>query len=119
MDPAGSVSDVAAYRVLPTWAEEAVGLSLPWVEVGLGTLLVLGAWVRPVAGLTLLLLAVFLAGMVSARARGLDIPCGCFGVGSGRIGAVELARDVGLMALAGFVLWKGNRSWGLDRWTGR
>ena len=45
-------------------------------------------------------LLAFLAAILSAWARGLDIQCGCFGGGAGTSSHVELiARDVALLAL--------------------
>ena len=119
-DPDASISAVAGYRLLPGWAEEAVGLTLPWAEVALGILLVLGIATRATAVATGVLLTGFLVAMISARARGLQISCGCFGASEGEgITLVEIARDIGLLALAGLVAWVGTRAWGVDRWLER
>ncbi|WP_392541952.1 MauE/DoxX family redox-associated membrane protein [Oryzobacter telluris] len=100
---------VQAYEVLPTGLANTVGLALPWVEVVLGVLLLLGLFTRPVAVVSTLLMAAFVVGIAQAWARGLTIDCGCFG-GGGQIGAAdttypqEIGRDA-VFALAGAWLW--------------
>ena len=63
-----------------------IGLALPFVEIVLGVLLVLGLFTRPVAIVSTLLMVAFIIGISQAWARGLTIDCGCFG-GGGQIGA--------------------------------
>jgi uncharacterized membrane protein YphA (DoxX/SURF4 family) len=101
-----SVRAVRAYRLLPEVLAQVVGSALPLAEVLLGVLLVAGIFVRAFAVLSALLMAVFVAGIASAWARGLQIDCGCFGSG-GELAAGaeptygwELARDSGLFLLA-------------------
>jgi uncharacterized membrane protein YphA (DoxX/SURF4 family) len=104
-DPAGSVRAVRAYDLLPEPVVPTVGHLLPAVEVVIGTALVLGLLTRGSALLATLLYAAFIIGIASAWARGLEIECGCFGGGGTRAGASaaypwDIARDVGLMVLA-------------------
>lgn len=109
-DPAAAVRAVRAYRLLPEWLAQGVGYGLPFLELALAVLLLLGLATRLAAAVSAVLLAVFLAGMVSAAARGLQIECGCFGGGgdlaSGQRTAytVEIARDAALLLVAAFLL---------------
>jgi uncharacterized membrane protein YphA (DoxX/SURF4 family) len=105
IDPDQTYVAVKAYDVLPKGGIEIVAALLPWVELAFGVLLLMGAGVRVVAVLSLVLLAVFITGVVQAWARGLAIDCGCFGGG----GAVdpgdtayvqEVLRDTGFALLA-------------------
>jgi uncharacterized membrane protein YphA (DoxX/SURF4 family) len=82
---------------------------LPWFELALGVLLLLGIGTRAVAWLSAGLLVVFVAGVSQAWARGLTIDCGCFGGG----GAVapgqtqyvqEILRDAGFLLLAAWLI---------------
>jgi uncharacterized membrane protein YphA (DoxX/SURF4 family) len=104
-DPLQTHAAVQAYRVLPRSLVGVVAGGLPWFELALGLLLVLGVGTRLVAVLSGLLLLVFIAGVTQAWARGLAIDCGCFG-GGGEVGAdqtsygTELLRDSGFMVLA-------------------
>jgi uncharacterized membrane protein YphA (DoxX/SURF4 family) len=105
IDPQASVAAVRAYELLPGGLVAAVGWGLPFLELVLGVLLLAGIAVRPAALATAVLLAVFIAAVTSAAARGLSIDCGCFGgggpvpTGQTAYGA-EIARDVALLATA-------------------
>jgi protein-disulfide isomerase/uncharacterized membrane protein YphA (DoxX/SURF4 family) len=110
-DPAASVRAVRAYDLLPEWLAKGVGYGLPFLEIGLAVLLIAGLTTRLAAVLSSALLVVFLAGIVSAAARGLQIECGCFG-GGGQLGAGqstaytgEILRDVGLLVVSAFLVW--------------
>ena len=115
-DPAASVRAVRAYRVLPEWLAKGVGYGLPFLELALAVLLLAGLAIRLAAAVSALLLVVFLAGMISAAARGLQIQCGCFG-GGGDLAAgqstaylLEIARDAALLLVAlGLVRWPRSR----------
>ncbi|WP_377642851.1 MauE/DoxX family redox-associated membrane protein [Oryzobacter terrae] len=94
---------VQAYEIFPMDLAGAIGLALPFVEVVLGVLLLLGLFTRPVAVVSTVLMLAFVAGIAQAWARGLTIDCGCFG-GGGQIGAdetrypQEIARDLAFAA---------------------
>ena len=65
------------------------------------------------------LLVAFVIGISSAWARGLEIECGCFGGGGAKEGASsaypwEIARDVGLLALSGWLVWRPVTPYSLD-----
>lgn len=121
-DLAASGRSVAAYRVMPFDVAKVIGAALPFVELALGVLLLVGLATRLSAGLSALLLVVFIAGISSAWARGLSIDCGCFGSGgdlapgeSPTYGP-EILRDIGFLALAGFLLiWPVSRL-SVDSW---
>lgn len=107
--PLTSQRAVQAYEILPDGIANPVGLALPFVEVVLGVLLVVGLFTRVVAAVSTVLMLAFIIGIAQAWARGLTIDCGCFG-GGGQIGVndtkypQEIARDVSF-ALAGAWLW--------------
>jgi uncharacterized membrane protein YphA (DoxX/SURF4 family) len=107
-DPQASVAAVRAYELLPAGAVTIVGWALPFVEVLLGLMLLVGYAVRPAAVAAAGLLTLFVAAVASAAARGLSIDCGCFG-GGGPVPAgqtaygAEIARDLGLLALAAWL----------------
>ena len=109
LNPLESRQAVQAYELLPSDLVPMVAVGLPAFEVILGLLLVLGLFLRPVAVLSGALLLVFIGGIISAWARGLQIDCGCFGGGGYDENAgpatylTEIARDIGFLALAVFV----------------
>ncbi len=106
-----SVNAVMAYRILPYELVAPVGITLPFIEIVVGLLLIAGLYTR-LAGLAgALLMVAFIIGIASAWARGLALDCGCFG-GGGEIPleqAVaaypwEIARDVGLLLLGAWLV---------------
>jgi uncharacterized membrane protein YphA (DoxX/SURF4 family) len=119
-DPEQTWVAVNAYHVLPAQAVELVAAGLPWFELALGVLLLLGAAVRPVAMLAGLLLLAFIAGVSQAWARGLYIDFGCFG-GGGDVApeqtryGTELLRDAGFLALAMWLVFCPRTRFALDR----
>jgi len=104
-DRQGSILAVDAYDVLPEVLVRPVATILPWVEIGVAALLVLGLFVRFAGASTAVLAAVFLGAMAQAKARGLEIDCGCFGGGGAGEGVTwwDIARDVPIL-LAGIYL---------------
>src|ERR1700680_2857185 len=90
---------IDSFQLLPAWAVSLVAHTLPWFELALGLLLLVGWPLRPVASLASLLLLVFFGVMVRTYARGLEIDCGCFGPGE-QLGVKTLLRDGSLLALS-------------------
>jgi uncharacterized membrane protein YphA (DoxX/SURF4 family) len=104
-----TVVAVRAYDVLPRGAVDVVAAVLPFLEIALGLLLLLGIGTRLVAVASGALLLVFIAGVAQAWTRGLSIDCGCFG-GGGAVapGATayvqEIVRDIGFLVLAAWLV---------------
>ena len=101
-DPAESVRAVRAYQLLPEATVHAVGYGLPMLEIVVGLLLVVGLGTRIAAGISAVLFVLFIVGISSAWARGLQIDCGCFGGGGFDANATskypwEIARDTALL----------------------
>jgi uncharacterized membrane protein YphA (DoxX/SURF4 family) len=109
VDTSASVRAVTAYELLPLGLAEVVGYVLPWAEIALGLLLLVGIMTRFAAGASLVLFAAFVVGISSAWARGLSIDCGCFG-GGGQVAPdqtsylSEIGRDVGLILVAAWLV---------------
>jgi uncharacterized membrane protein YphA (DoxX/SURF4 family) len=80
-----------------------LAVTLPWIELVAGLLLLFGAWRREAALLCALLLLTFILAVGSALWRGIDLQnCGCFSLsGEGRRAGLGLiAADTGLLAAA-------------------
>lgn len=107
--PYKAAAAMRAYELLPNNLASFFGYILPWFEVGLGLLLILGVATRLSGLIGALLMLLFIGAIASAWARGLSIDCGCFG-GGGEIDPSqtryleEIIRDIGL-ALCGFYLY--------------
>ena len=110
-DPAAAVRAVRAYQLLPESLVAPVAFGLPVLEIAVGLALLLGVFVRAAAIASAVLLIVFLVGVGSAWARGLQIDCGCFGNG-GQVAAGETAypsevlRDLALLVAALALAWR-------------
>jgi len=90
---------IDSYGVLPEWAVVATARALPWCELALGVLLLLGVQLVAVSGAVSLLLVGFMAAMLRAWSLDLGIDCGCFGVGQA-VSPETLARDGALTLLS-------------------
>ena len=90
---------IDSYQMLPLSVVQMMAHVLPWVELGFGALLIVGAGVRWVGALTSALLLVFIGAMTRAWMLGLEINCGCFG-NNERLGPLTLLRDSSLLLLA-------------------
>ena len=107
LDPVQFGLDIDNYKMLPWFASVRLAFYLPWIEVLCGLALIFGFLFR--GGLTILtlLVSVFIGATIAAKARGLDITCGCFGHASQHWSfpqhmALDLAIFVALVAL----LWR-------------
>lgn len=89
------------------WLANLLSVTLPWIEVVVGLMLLTGLWRREAALVSSALLVVFVGAVASALLRGIDIEnCGCFSVtGEGRAAGIklilgDLAMLVGALVLA-------------------
>ncbi|MGE4421983.1 MAG: MauE/DoxX family redox-associated membrane protein [Pseudodesulfovibrio sp.] len=78
LHPADFAAIVKDYKVLPDSLINLTAIILPWLELVLGVLLVLGRWQEGTLLLVNLLLVVFWATLVFNYFRGVDVGCGCF-----------------------------------------
>lgn len=108
--PAEAASAVAAYKILPTPIAHIVGYAMPWLEIAIGVLLIIGISVRWAAIMGALIMLIFVAAIISVWARGMLIDCGCFGGGGAidsaqaaavhRTYLIEIMRDLALALTA-------------------
>jgi uncharacterized membrane protein YphA (DoxX/SURF4 family) len=100
---------VRAYELLPISIANFLGIVLPYVEIVMGLLLIIGAFTKYVAAGSAVIMFVFIIAISQAWARGLTIDCGCFG-GGGQVAAnetkylPEILRDAGLVLLSLFLI---------------
>jgi len=83
-DPVAFAGSVAAYKMLPYFANYLVAAVLPFVELVCGLLLVCGYRVKSGALIIGVMNLVFMVALASAIVRGLDIDCGCFKQGGAK-----------------------------------
>jgi uncharacterized membrane protein YphA (DoxX/SURF4 family) len=95
---------IDSYHLVPFQFVEPLARTLPWMEVAIGVLLMLGVWLRFSSTIVTLMLAVFFTAMVHAKLAGQQINCGCFGPGE-PISKWTLLRDGSMLAASLFVTW--------------
>ena len=95
--PLDFAQSVKNYQVFSHNLAFFIAVTLPWVEVLSGGLLILGLLKRPSALLISLMLAGFIVLVALALLRGIDTSCGCFG-------SLNRKADLSLLLADGLLL---------------
>jgi uncharacterized membrane protein YphA (DoxX/SURF4 family) len=117
--PDANAASVRNFRLLSGGMVDAFAYAQPYVELALGLLVIAGLGTRLVAGLSALLLLVYIGGIASLGARGIHITCGCGGAG-GQVAAgrtrytLDILRDVAYLIPAAWLLWKPKSKFSAD-----
>jgi putative oxidoreductase len=85
---------IASYELLPHWAVNVSAVTLPWVELICGILLVTGIRVRSATLIIALLLTTFAVAIFINLLRDSPIGCGCFHTIEDTISWWTFFRDV-------------------------
>jgi len=104
LDPLAFANDISHYRILSWPLGIRLEFYLPWLEIFCGLALIVGRLRTGGTAILLALTVIFIGASIAARARGIDLTCGCFGsVGKGLSFSWHLAIDFailgGLLAL--------------------
>jgi putative oxidoreductase len=78
-DPVQFGLDIDNYKMLPWFVSVRLALYLPWLEIVCGLALIFRFLYRGGLSILTALVLIFIGATVAAKARGLDITCGCFG----------------------------------------
>jgi len=106
-DLANFAKDVVNYHVPPYVLANLMAITLPWVELVAGALLVAGIWKRASALVITAMMILFLGAIGWAVAHGYDIRCGCFGtIEARKVGALALGEDFLLFLAAAWLVWR-------------
>jgi uncharacterized membrane protein YphA (DoxX/SURF4 family) len=87
---------IDTYELLPEWAVLALARILPWLELGIGVLLLADICARFAAAAAAVLLGSFFTVMALSYGKGMGIDCGCFGLGE-VLTPQTLVRDWGIV----------------------
>ncbi|MEY2520304.1 MAG: hypothetical protein QOF24_2063 [Verrucomicrobiota bacterium] len=106
LDPIGFAGDIENYKALPWPIGVRLAFYLPWLEIICGLALITRCLDRGGVFVLTILMSVFIIATIIAKARGLDISCGCFGHATKSLSfAWHLALD--FVLLGGLlVLWR-------------
>jgi uncharacterized membrane protein YphA (DoxX/SURF4 family) len=79
VDPVEFARDIDNYKMLPWQIGVGLAVYLPWLEIFCGLALITRILYRGGLFFLTALMALFIIITIIAKARGLDISCGCFG----------------------------------------
>jgi putative oxidoreductase len=79
LDPVTFARDIGNYQMLPWQIGVWLALYLPWLEIFCGVALMTRILDRGGVFILTTLMALFIVATLIAKARGLDVSCGCFG----------------------------------------
>jgi uncharacterized membrane protein YphA (DoxX/SURF4 family) len=99
VNPLAFANDIAHYRILSWPLGIRLAFYLPWLEIFCGLALIVGRLRTGGTAILLALTVVFIGASIAARARGIDLNCGCFGnVGKGLSFSWHLVIDFAILA---------------------
>lgn len=90
---------------------ELAAYAIPWTELLVGFMLVLGFWTRPAAFVSLVMLAGFTVANTFVVLEGTNTSCACFGSLEWPCGDsitwCQIVRNSLFMVMAGYLAWRG------------
>ena len=109
VDPMHFAIDIDNYKMLPWAVTVRLAFYLPWLEIFCGIAVIFRLLYRGGLSILAALTSIFVVASIIAKARGLDISCGCFGEASKYLSFTwHLALDLVLLALL-FLLFLNSR----------
>lgn len=114
-----SVSDTLSNFGIPDRLGLAIGRALPWLECGLGCLLLAGYRTTYAAATSTVLLAIFIVAISVNLWLGRSFECNCFGQTGGQISWLLVARNLVLLGLALVIAVRPSSYMSFDAPTGR
>jgi len=106
LHPAAFSEAVYNYQILPDVFINLTAIILPWLELIMGIMLVIGVWMPGVVVMSNFLLTAFMWSLIFNMARGLDIYCGCFSASATQssIDIWIVLRDASFLILSLYLL---------------
>ena len=118
-DPEAFAVDVATYGILPLSLVNLMAITLPWLELSAGIMLIVGFRARAAALMVFGMMVMFSVALAIALSQGLDMACGCFASeaaqGGDPISGMTVLRDMGWLVLSVYVVLFDSSPIGLDR----
>lgn len=103
-DPAGFSDAIANYKLMPNFVINFFAISIPWIELISGILLIFNQYIKENAFIYISLMSIFTIMVLIAVLRGLDIDCGCFGTQNVQaVGITKIIENLALIILGVYV----------------
>jgi putative oxidoreductase len=100
LDPIRFANDIDNYKTIPWFIGVRLAFYLPWLEIFCGLALVFRTLYRGGLSILTVMMLIFIGTTIAAKARGLDITCGCFGHASEHWSfSAHMATDLGILAV--------------------
>ena len=112
---------VATYQILPLYLVNLQAIILPWLELIVGVLIIVGIWTRPASLITCGLNVMFIVAIAMALSADLHLQCGCFASAEAgeAMDASLIVRDIGLFIAGAFLVYIQPDRLTLDHWIKR
>lgn len=105
IEPGAFANSISNYKLIPEIFVNIIAITLPWIELITGILLIFGISVKENAMIISALLFLFIVMIAISLMRGLSIDCGCFGtVGGAKIGMYKIIENILLLAIGGHLI---------------
>jgi putative oxidoreductase len=101
-NPEAFAISISNYRLLPISSLNLISVTVPWIELVCGILVIFGIAVKENSTIIFSLLFIFTIAVTISLFRGLSIDCGCFGKGT-QISLMKLGENT-LMIVGSFLL---------------
>lgn len=126
-DPQAFAFAIKAFDVLDPashgHALVTLAFTIPWAEMLVSVLLLLGLWTRASGLLLALMLAAFTAGLLNVIASEIDTDCACFGdlefFCKGGVGWCHIGRNAVLLLASAILVCRGGGGLSLDAFLAR
>jgi uncharacterized membrane protein YphA (DoxX/SURF4 family) len=110
MDLENSVKSVYNFHILPSWAIEPLGYSMPFIELLCACGLIFGVLTRlSAAGIGLMSVVFFIAKLIVMFVQGRSIDCGCFGELMNTMASLTIWMDMPVVLCCLVLIFSRNR----------
>jgi uncharacterized membrane protein YphA (DoxX/SURF4 family)/thiol-disulfide isomerase/thioredoxin len=110
-NPDDFVKLVTSYNILPAGLAQLFGMFLPWVELIIGSFLILGVFSRLASGIGMALTASFIVANFCSLLCGSEASCGCFGQAMPLSHTQSLLLDGAMLLMAAPLLLRRDEPW--------
>lgn len=109
-DPLELANDIDHYHIVPWTISVRAAFYLPWIEILCGLALILRRFAHGARLWLTLMMIVFIVATLMAKARGIDLSCGCFGHAARNLSfATHMAIDLAILGGLCGLFWREKR----------
>ncbi len=113
--PGSFANEIGNYLLFPEFSLNIIALTMAWLELLIGFLLISGIRVKANAFLVSVLMVVFNVLVLTAMVRGLDINCGCYSnIGAQKVGWTKILENTATFLLSAFLYYTKTNKYSLE-----